>query len=439
VLKFHRKLFSHILVDEYQDTNKIQADIVEIISGKDGNLMVVGDDAQSIYSFRGANFANIIDFPKRFKNCKTYKLETNYRSTPEILSLANSIIIHNRRQFRKVLKPIFPSRARPEVVICSDEAEQASFVSQKIADLYHDGINLKDMAVLYRSHYHSLELQMELQSMKIPFEVRSGLRFFEQAHIKDVSAFIKVAINPKDRLAFKRILKLYPKIGIRIAEKICDKIIPSDSPISKLNSPGINEIIPKGARKGLDELSKLLKKISTPTYLKKPSLVIRTILEGGYSDYLIMSYPNFSSRIDDIKRLSDYAMRFNSCEELLSELTLASNVQSEDIVLENKDKDLLVLSTVHQAKGLEWRYVFVIWLVDGKFPDARSISTQESLEEERRLIYVASTRAKEGLYLVYPIMSSSGGYEIINKPSRFLKELKKGTYEEVVVRTREDF
>jgi len=213
-------LSDHILVDEYQDTNRIQSDIVDLLSQEHKNTMVVGDDSQSIYSFRGANFANIIDFPQRYPNVRIYKLETNYRSVPEILNLANASIINNQNQFQKHLRAIRESGLQPIIVPFNDVMQQASFVAQRILELRDEGRSLNEMAVLYRAHYHSMELQMELTRRGIPFEVRSGLRFFEQAHIKDITGYLKVIVNPYDELAWKRIAKLLPKIGNATAHKI---------------------------------------------------------------------------------------------------------------------------------------------------------------------------------------------------------------------------
>ncbi|MFN3486380.1 MAG: ATP-dependent helicase, partial [Planctomycetota bacterium] len=219
-LEFQRRQWRYILVDEYQDTNRLQSEIVERIAGEGGNLMVVGDDSQSIYSFRGARFENILEFPKRHPLARIYKLEVNYRSTPEILALANSSIRHNRRQFDKTLRPVRPAGVLPEVVSTGDAGEQARFVARQILELQDEGLALSDVAVLYRAHYQSMELQMELTRLRIPFVVRSGLRFFEQAHVKDVAAYLKIVANPRDELAWKRVLRQVPKIGKATAEKV---------------------------------------------------------------------------------------------------------------------------------------------------------------------------------------------------------------------------
>ncbi|KPJ59331.1 MAG: hypothetical protein AMJ42_02030, partial [Deltaproteobacteria bacterium DG_8] len=231
VREYYSQKFQYILVDEYQDTNRIQSDIIDLLSQEHQNVMVVGDDSQSIYSFRGANFANIIEFPKRYPHVRIYKLETNYRSVPEILELANASIINNQYQFQKNLRAVRERSLQPILVPFNDVMQQASFVAQRILELRDEGRSLNEMAVLYRAHYHSMELQMELTRRGIPFEVRSGLRFFEQSHIKDIISYLKVIVNPFDELAWKRISKLLPKIGNATAHRICNILFSSGCPL----------------------------------------------------------------------------------------------------------------------------------------------------------------------------------------------------------------
>jgi DNA helicase-2/ATP-dependent DNA helicase PcrA len=429
VREAQRRLWRYVLVDEYQDTNKLQSEIVEKIAGERGNLMVVGDDSQSIYSFRGANFENIIEFPERHPGCQVYKLEVNYRSTPEILGLANSSIRHNRRQFEKTLRSVRPAGVAPEVVAAGDAGEQARFVAEQILALRDEAFELRDIAVLYRAHYHSMELQMELTRLQIPFVVRSGLRFFEQAHIKDVACYLKVAANGKDELAWKRILKLVPKVGKSTAEKAW-RLIEQDK------FGDVKAAIPKGARKGWEDLVVLVGRLRD--LAKSPAQMIKAVLENGYEAYLESSFANFSARADDLRRLADFALRYADVEEFLSELALTSGIAGQDALLEDEPTEAVVLSTVHQAKGLEWRAVFAIWLVDGKFPDARAIKDDpQGEEEERRLFYVAATRARDRLAFVYPVLADERFLMgVIQRPSRFLKELDRDTYEEATVSSR---
>jgi DNA helicase-2/ATP-dependent DNA helicase PcrA len=426
VREAQNKLWRYVLVDEYQDTNRLQSEIVEQITGADGNLMVVGDDSQSIYSFRGANFSNIIEFPKRHPKAKVYKLEVNYRSVPEILHLSNDSIAHNSRQFKKALRAVRPEGGRPEAVCVGDAGEQARFVAQRIVDLKDEGFDLRDIAVLYRAHYHSMELQMELTRLQIPFQVRSGLRFFEQAHLKDVASYLKIAVNQKDELAWKRVLKLVPRVGKATAEKIW-QMIEADKSMSEIKTA-----VPKGALRGWEDLWILVGRLRERT--KTPAEMIRLVLDEGYETYLQTSFANFTARVEDLRRFADFALRYSDVEALLSELALTSGVAGQDALEAPEDEDSLILSSVHQAKGLEWRAVFVLWLVEGKFPDGRAIKEEGGEEEERRLFYVSCTRAKDRLYLVYPTIADERYLMgVIQRPSRFLKELDKATYEEATV------
>ena len=220
VRETYQRRFQFVLVDEYQDTNKLQSDLIDLLAARHQNVMVVGDDAQSIYAWRGANFQNILKFPQRYPSAKIYKIETNYRSTPEILQVANAAILANVQQFAKELAPARKPGIKPATVVCNDAGEQAAFVAQRVLELREEGVDLNKMAVLYRSHFHALELQLELTRRNIPFSITSGIRFFEQAHIKDVTAYLKLVHNPRDELSFKRMAQLLPGIGGKGAEKL---------------------------------------------------------------------------------------------------------------------------------------------------------------------------------------------------------------------------
>ena len=424
--------FRHILVDEYQDTNRIQSDIIDLLAEKHGNLMVVGDDSQSIYSFRGAHFANILSFPDRYPSAKVFKLEINYRSTPEILHLANSSILFNRHQFPKELRTVRPAGTAPCLVPVQDVLEQAYFVGQKIEEIRDGGTPLSEIAVLYRAHYHSMELQMELTRKGIPFQVRSGLRFFEQAHIKDVCAYLKVICNPMDELAWKRVLQLYPKVGKATAEKIW-RLVSSGvpGPWTAMNSKEMTPKVPAGAREGWRGFTKLVSQLRREGMTSDPAHMIEAILQRGYETILQAKYPNYESRADDLRQLATFAGQYPSCHEFLSDLALLTSIESETQPFEEGD-GRLTLSSVHQAKGLEWSAVFVIWLAEGRFPAARSLSDSggEGEEEERRLFYVAVTRARDELFLCYPRFAADrGGGETIQRPSRFISELSGEGYE----------
>lgn len=424
--------FMHILVDEYQDTNRLQAEIIDLLASAHRNLMVVGDDAQSIYSFRGADFENILKFPERYPDAALFNLTINYRSTPEILHLANKSIIHNVRQFHKDLHSVRKTGDIPSFVPLKDVLQQADFVAQKILDMNADGIALGDIAVLYRSHYQSMELQMELQRRGIPFEIRSGLKFFEQAHIKDILSFLRVIINPFDELSWKRILKLIPGIGNVTAGKIWDALHRSGDPrvefcktsrfVSRKSLDGFNLFL---------DLLGILNNEEQDGVSVKPSAAIEHIMKHGYQDYLFSHFPNAEDRILDIEQMTRFALRYSTLEPFVSELSLQS-ATAGDVGEGDTNDGCVILSTVHQAKGLEWDVVFVIGLNDGGFPSPKSLKTGDE-EEERRLFYVAVTRARDDLYLCCPI--SSGGWHSISflRPSRFIRELPGDVYEEVLI------
>ncbi|MFH1406543.1 MAG: ATP-dependent helicase [Candidatus Omnitrophota bacterium] len=425
----YRNKFLHILVDEYQDTNLIQARIIDNLAAGHRNLMVVGDDAQSIYSFRGANFANIIEFPKRYHDAKVFKLETNYRSTPQILELANDSIANNRRQFKKVLVPVKKRGMTPSLVPLENTYQQAQFVAQRILELRDEGMPLYQIACLYRSHYHSMELQFELTRRGIPFQVRSGLRFFEQAHVKDVTSYLKIICNPLDEMAWKRILKLLPKIGNATADKIWKFISQKQDPFLAIKDKKIFELLPKGAGGALKEFMKMVQKLSAPSLKNTPAEAINVVLDEAYRDYLHAEYPNYDERLEDIKQLMDFARQYASVNDFLSELALLGSVESEVVLRGPEETEQVILSSIHQAKGLEWPAVFIIWLNEGRFPAARSMKTEEDIEEERRLFYVGTTRAKDQLYLCYPMTAHEHMGAYFMKPSRFIQELSERHYE----------
>jgi DNA helicase-2/ATP-dependent DNA helicase PcrA len=436
--EYYSHKFQYILVDEYQDTNRIQSDIVDLLSQEHKNTMVVGDDSQSIYSFRGANFANIIDFPQRYPNVRIYKLETNYRSVPEILNLANASIINNQNQFQKHLRAIRGSGLQPILVPFNDVMQQASFVAQRILELRDEGRSLNEMAVLYRAHYHSMELQMELTRRGIPFEVRSGLRFFEQAHIKDITGYLKVIVNPYDELAWKRIAKLLPKIGNATAHKIWNILSSSNRPLKSMKFENTLKLIPKPSKDRWNKLTTTLNHLDAPDLLKSPAEMIRTVLNEEYEEYLRSAYPDHESRMEDINQLMYFSQQYSSTESFLSELALLSSVASEDVVGGGYEDERVKLSTIHQAKGLEWDIVFIIWLVEGRFPSMRSLNSSAGEEEERRLFYVAVTRARDELYLGYPFWDY-GSYKssTLLKPSRFIQEIPTTSYTKWMVEEEE--
>jgi DNA helicase-2/ATP-dependent DNA helicase PcrA len=428
IAAFYRRQFQFILVDEYQDTNKIQADLIDTLACDHRNVMVVGDDAQSIYSWRGANFQNILEFPKRYPDAQVFKIEMNYRSVPEILEVANAAIAANVKQFRKQLSATRPSNAvKPAVVGLNDGSEQAQFVAQRILELRDENVELRDIAVLYRAHYHAIELQLELSRRGIPYQITSGIRFFEQAHIKDVAAFIRFVANPRDEVAFKRMVKLLPGIGNRSADNLWrawetslnerGEIISWSERLSPMS-------VTAKTKKSWQQLTHTLDEIAPGGQPNPPSEMITSVVEAIYDDYAKANFTNYELRREDLNQLAAFARQFKDVHEFLSQLALISNVDAEAAPNNTADNEAVNLSSVHQAKGLEYHAVFVIWLTDGMFPSARSLETRETIEEERRLFYVAITRARDELYLTFPQMRLNAGYgDMFQRPSRFLKEI----------------
>ena len=425
VLRSYAERFSHILVDEYQDTNIIQADILDLLASHHRNLMVVGDDSQSIYSFRGANFDNFMKFSKRYPDCKIFKLETNYRSTPEILHLANLSIVNNEKQFQKKLRAVREKGIRPALVPAKDVSQQADFVAQRMIELIREGVPPHEIAVLYRAHYHSMELQMEMTRRGIPFEIRSGIRFFEQAHIKDVTSYMRIIINPLDELAWKRVLKLHREIGKVRAETVWRFISAQAEPLAAIMTDEFLKSATKAAIPGLLKCRNTIKTILEGSPDRIPSEIIDILLEGSYGEYLEESYSDAASREEDLNQLGDFSLKFTSLEDFLMELALLTNTTEEaEPDLDARDKDKVVLTTIHQAKGLEWTIVFMIWCADGMIPLARAMKDPDGEEEERRIFYVATTRAKDQLYLCYPLLDYRRGMgSMVMNPSRFIREL----------------
>jgi DNA helicase-2/ATP-dependent DNA helicase PcrA len=415
--------YDHILVDEYQDTNHLQGDIVDGMGKIRRNVAVVGDDAQAIYSFRGASFANILGFPERYPDAKIFRLTLNYRSTPEILALANASIVHNTKQFEKELRACRGGGPMPAVVPLADVSEQARFIAQRLLEWHDEGDALSDLAVLYRAHYQALELQIELTRRGIPYEIRSGIRFFEQRHVKDVLAFLKIVVNPKDELSWKRALKLFPRIGERSASAVWSAIGQSPDPVvafRSLDPAGL----PRGAGAALAPFLALVVHLDAPSLRSSPAEAIRYVVESVYRDYARAKFPNGEARLDDLEQLAQFAQTYESVPGFLEEVTLFNELSGEDVTAGEPSDDRVVLSSVHQAKGLEWSRVVVMWLSEGRFPSYRAAVTEDGLEEERRLFYVAVTRAKNEVALTYPMLARDRyGVDVILEPSRFVTEL----------------
>ncbi len=393
----------------------------------------------SIFGWRGANFANIFQFKDRYPDAQVFRLETNYRSTPEILMVANASVAHNRKQFPKNLQPVRPSRDFvPALIPARDAEQQAAFVAARVLEFRDEGAPLGEMAVLYRSHFHALELQLELTRRGIPYEVRSGVRFFEQAHVKDVTAYLRLLVNPRDELAWKRVLKLIPKIGNATAARVWERLAYAAEPLALVRTEDLVAGLPRGAAAPWREFAELIRELTAPETINNPAKQIELVLERGYVEYLQANYENAEAREEDLRQLAKFAERFEATDAFLSELALINTERfvppgattGEDVVMGGDEDERLALSSIHQAKGLEWRVVFLIWAADGRFPSARSLRDAEGEEEERRLFYVALTRAKDELYVCYPLIEADRARQtVLQRPSRFVTEVPKVLFE----------
>ncbi len=432
LLARYQKRFQYLLVDEYQDTNAVQSELIHLLAQPQDSVMVVGDDAQSIYSWRGADMDNILSFPDRYPEAKVFKIETNYRSVPEVLELSNAAIAANERQFRKSLKAVREGGSMvPALVPVDDPRTQADFVAQRILELRDEGIELEEMAILYRAHHQSLEVQMELTSRGIPFEITSGLRFFEQAHIKDVAAFLRFVTNRRDEVSFKRFCLLLPGVGAATAGKLWTAwlkvgISREEDPPESFSKYLLKFSVPAKAKSSWEQLVYTLDELVVEGGYARPAEMIKSVLGGVYEDFMKASFDNYENRRQDVEQLAMYAEGFEDVLELLGQLSLMSSVDGEPSGSQAQvDDEKVVLSSIHQAKGLEWKVVFLIWLADGMFPNGRVLEAddRDMFEEERRLFYVALTRAKDELYLTYPqVNPKSYSGDIITRPSRFLED-----------------
>jgi DNA helicase II / ATP-dependent DNA helicase PcrA len=435
VREYYQRQFQFVLVDEYQDTNKLQCEMVDMLCGENGNLMVVGDDAQSIYSWRGADVGNILNFEQRYPKARIYKIETNYRSVPEVLSLANASISQNTAQIPKTLLPARKGgQMTPALVSVDTPSAQAAFVAQRILELHEEGVEFDEIAVLYRAHFHSLEIQMELTSRGIPFQITSGLRFFEQAHVKDVAAFMKFAVNRRDEVSFMRLVRLLPGVGNASASRMWIAWLASEGAGTEPLTQKFSAILmtlpaPKKARETWQQyawtMDELMDEKGVPV---APASMIHSVTEGVYGDYMRTKFKNADQREQDLEQLSAFASRFTDATEFLGQLALLTGVDTDGNQPGNQpqDKESVTLTTTHQAKGLEWKAVFAVWLADGMFPNRRALDDggPEALEEERRLFYVTVTRAKDELYLIFPVINHQArDGNVLQRPSRFLEEI----------------
>ncbi len=415
--------FSFIMVDEFQDTNKVQGEIVRLLGMDKQNVMVVGDDAQSIYSFRGANFRNIFDFPNYFPNCKVIKLTENYRSTQGILNFTNKVIDAAKEKYDKELYSRKKAGGMPVVVGTETENVQSKFVVQRILELREAGITLNDIAVLFRSSYLSFDLEIELTRANIPYVKFGGMKLVEAAHIKDIIAFLRVIENPQDAVGWHRILLLHPGIGPRIAEKVIDRLT-GDAGGDKRTDEAPELKVPSSADELVDFISEEGRRNTQP--VGKVESVLRY-----YKPLMQSKYDDYPKREKDLDMFASIAERYKSLQSFLADLALEPPTESVvDLGEKDKKEEQITISTIHSAKGLEWNTVFVIWALDGKFPSMYATDDDDAIEEERRLMYVACTRAKDNLYVTYPmnIYGRESG-RIFTKPSRFIEVVPSDFYE----------
>jgi DNA helicase-2/ATP-dependent DNA helicase PcrA len=419
--------YRYIMIDEYQDTNVIQAELVRLLAGAHCNVVAVGDDAQSIYSFRGANFRNIMDFPALFPGAQVIKLEENYRSLQGILDVANEVISRASEKYTKALFTQRHGDLRPLLVRAADEHMQSRFVAQRILELREDGIELSEIAVLFRSSFHSFDLELELQRRDIPFVKRGGFKFIETAHIKDVLAHLRVIANPGDAVSWLRALVLVSGVGNRRAEQLIEELVNSPEPEKTLAASAPANTRRPGARAqasaaGCARLGALLAGLRKNP--GRPADQLAEVLEY-YLPIMREAYPDdYLKRERDLEHFQNLAEGYRSLEAMLADMALEPPSDSiGDVLAVEPEEGYVTLSTIHSAKGLEWRVVFLIWAADGRFPGPMSVGVEE-LEEERRLMYVASTRARDELYLSYPIyMFDRNMGHVMGRVSRFLEDL----------------
>ncbi|CAN2042299.1 DNA helicase II / ATP-dependent DNA helicase PcrA [Candidatus Magnetomoraceae bacterium gMMP-15] len=413
--------YQYIMVDEYQDTNLIQAEIIYLLGKSHRNVMVVGDDSQSIYGFRGAYFKNIIEFPNVFPNTNIIRLEENYRSTQPILNLANEIIDQASEKFTKTLFTRKKEGSLPLMLEVSNENTQSRLIVEEIQRLNEKNVPLREIAVLFRAGYHAFDLELELNGAKIPFVKFGGFKFMEKAHIKDLIAHIRILISPYDKTSWIRVLTLLKGIGPKTAEKIYNFITEKEK-----GYKAIFDIKTKASYgKSLNQLRAVLEEIDIESM---------SVVEIGdkfieyYSTFLQYKYDDYPRRIKDLERFTEIMIKYESLDAFLADMALEPPANSVSDVLYpgqiNENNDLLVLSTIHSAKGLEWNTVFVIWVLEGRFPPFYAMDSRENMEEELRLMYVAATRAKKNLYFICPVdVYDQFRDSFLDTPSPFLRNI----------------
>lgn len=415
--------YKYIMIDEYQDTNTIQADIIKLLASEHNNVMAVGDDSQSIYSFRGANFKNILLFPSIFPNTEIIKLEQNYRSSQNILHFTNIVIDKAKEKYSKTLFSNIINDTKPALICAPNMQTEAEFICQRILELIDEDISLDNIAVLARSARMSYNLEIELAKRNIPYKKFGGLKFIETAHIKDVIAHLRVILNPNDAVSLTRILLLIQGIGAQTANKII--------PLLKTNNPDI-KLLPCKTLNQIKPLWETIYKLKEQNLT--PAEIVANVIKY-YTPILQDKYDDAAKREKDLEHFEYLAHQYTNLENFLSDLALEPPEKSISDVNEGSLKDeYLTISTIHSAKGLEWDSVFIIGAVDGRFPNVYSFNSDEEMDEELRLMYVAATRAKNNLYITYPIdMFDNSLNMILSKPSRFLDNIDDSVLEKWII------
>jgi DNA helicase II / ATP-dependent DNA helicase PcrA len=420
--------YRFIMVDEYQDTNRLQARIVRLLAAEHDNVAVVGDDAQSIYSFRGANFRNIMDFPEAFPGTQIIKLEENYRSTQPILNLTNEIIQRAHERYDKRLRTRKREGETPILVQAESEQMQSRFVCQKILELREEGVPLWDIAVLFRSSFHSFDLELELARHNIPFIKRGGFQFMETTHIKDLLAHLRILANPQDAISWNRVLLLLEGVGAQATQKITRWILQGNQAVERLRSFEAKGKVVHGLRT-------LAQVLQVAAEAQRPAEQAEYLMQY-YLPILKRNHPDdHPKRFKDLEHFVGITERYRSLERLLSDMALEPpNDSVAGVLAVDPDEGPLVLSTIHSAKGLEWHSVFIIWALEGRFPSFYNIDSEEELEEERRLLYVAATRAKENLFITYPVKIFDRGLRmVLSRPSQFIEGISEDLLEQMTL------
>ena len=416
--------YKYIMIDEYQDTNTLQADIVKLLSCAHNNVMAVGDDSQSIYSFRGANFKNILNFPQIFPNTEIIKLEQNYRSSQNILNLTNKILEKAKEKYAKTLYSNIVREEKPALISASDSQTEAEFICQKILELMDENISLDEICVLARSARMTYSLEMELNKRSIPFKKFGGLKFIETAHIKDIIAYLRVILNPNDIISLSRILLLLKGVGNQTVNKLL--------PLLKDQNQVDLKLLPVKNSSNLKTLFETLSNLREQN-LSLVDLVSQVL--KYYEPILKDKYDDYTKREKDLEHFEYLANQYSNLENFLSDLALEPPDKSILDVDEGARKDeYLTISTIHSAKGLEWDSVFIVGAVDGRFPSVFSFNSEDEMDEELRLMYVATTRAKNNLFITYPIdMFDYSTSMVLSKPSRFVDDIEESILEKWVI------